>query len=919
MSQTVETANRANPSVTEPHATLVAEVASALETSLTEGLSTAEAQRRHQQKGPNELQSAPPTALWKRLWAQFNSLVIWILVAAAVISGVMGEWVDTWAILAIVALNGTLGFLQEEKAQRALEALRSMSAPVAKVLRDGRLSQVPARELVVGDCLLIEAGDSIPADARLSESFGLRVSEAALTGESTPVDKEAQSLAPTDASLGDRHNMIYLGTAAVAGKGTAVVVAIGMQTELGHIAGMLAKNEAQPTPLQRRLEELGRVLIVVCLALVAVIFALQMWRGGELIEVFLTAVSLAVAAVPEGLPAVVTLALALGLQRMVKRHALVRKLPSVETLGSVTVICSDKTGTLTRNEMTIREIAVGPAHFFLTGSGYEPIGEFQTRNADGQTATVDATRHADLQQLLLVAARCNSAQLAAKDAGGDGGTGQVVGDPTELALLVAAAKGGIGSDGPRPAVLHEIPFDSQRKAMSVVLSDEGGGATMYTKGAAEVVLVACNNELVNGRTQELTDARRGQIAATGLEMASRALRVLGFAFRKFDAANTQYEETDLTFAGLCGMIDPPREEAKRAVGLCRQAGIKPIMITGDHPATAIAIARELGIAEPDAEAVSGQQLSAMSDTELAAKVAHVAVYARVSAEHKQRVVRAWQSRGDIVAMTGDGVNDAPALQAADIGIAMGITGTDVTKQADDMVLTDDNFASIVAAVEEGRGIFDNIQKFVHFLLSCNAGEVMFMFVAALLGWPTPLLPIQLLWINLVTDGLPALALGMEPPEPDIMSRPPREPRQAVIPLSQGMLILFHGALIAAAMSAGFWYAYQGDSERVDEARGTAFAIAALGQLAFALGCRSQSYTLPELGVFTNPALFGAIAISTLLQVGVMTIPFAQHIFGTVSLPDADWGAIVGLSLAPVTIVELFKLAQAGLLRMRRQL
>jgi Ca2+-transporting ATPase len=905
--------------VEHPHAASAEAVLQAVGSDAARGMTGSQVAEGRDRFGFNELAETPPTPIWKKLLAQFKELVIWILIAAAVVAGVAGEWADTLAILAIVVMNGIIGFLQEEKAERALAALQKLSAPMAKVIRDGTLQTVPARELVPGDRIELEAGDYVPADCRLISGFSLRVQEAALTGESVPVEKDPARVLDPTTPLGDRVNMVYMGTVVAVGKAGAVAVATGMITELGHIAGLLDRYEAEPTPLQRRLAELGRVLVAVCLVLVVIIFALQLGRGGEVLPTFLVAVSLAVAAVPEGLPAVVTIALALGLQRMVRRHALIRKLPSVETLGCVTVICSDKTGTLTRNEMTVREIVTGGREYQITGAGYVPHGDFHVRGArihatetenphkeSSHHETVDPQGEHDLIQTLTVAARCNNATVSER-AEGDG-EWQVIGDPTEGALVVAAMKAGIAANDSNHDVLLELPFDSDRKAMSVIVRSGQGRAMMFTKGAPEVILGKCTAELRDGKIVPLTEARRREIMETNAQLASRALRVLALALREIDDADAkQAEETDLTLAGLVGMIDPPREEAKTAVQKCRDAGIRPVMITGDHPATARAIARELEIATESDRVVAGTELDSTSDDALAEQVEQIAVYARVSAEHKLRVVNAWKKRGQVVAMTGDGVNDAPAVKAADIGIAMGIAGTDVTKEASDMVLTDDNFASIINAVEEGRGIFDNIQKFVHYLLSCNAGEVLLMFFAAVVGWPVPLHAIQILWINLVTDGLPALALGLERPEPDIMQRPPRPPREPVITLQRGLLILIHGTLIGAAAAFGFWWIYRGDADKLEPARTAAFCITALAQLFFSLGCRSQRYTMPQLGLFTNPYLFWAIAASALLQLGVVTLPFAQSIFEVEASPHGEWPLIILLAATPVTIIELVKI------------
>jgi Ca2+-transporting ATPase len=893
------------------HALSGEEVAAKLE-SAPGGLSTAEAGRRLAQFGRNELAHAPPPPPWRTFVAQFRSEVVWLLVIAAVISGAMGEWIDAAAILAIVLLNGVLGFLQEDKARRALEALAKLSAPLARVLRDGKLESLPGRELVPGDVLRIEAGDYVPADARLLDTARFAVQEASLTGESTPVDKDARARTAEKTPLADRRNMIYLGTTAATGKADAVVVATGMQTELGRIAGLLERDEREPTPLERRLDELGRVLMVLCLVVVAVIFVLQVLRGGAWVEVFLLSVSLAVAAVPEGLPAVVTLALALGLERMVRRHALVRKLPSVETLGSVTVICSDKTGTLTRNEMTVREVVAGGDRFQVTGVGFEPRGDFMKLSADSgappdaankRGEPIDTGAEPDLAMALTAGARCTTARLRAGQSEGQPWT--VVGDPTEGALLVAARKAGLDDAESRGQTVHEIPFDSDRKAMSIVVATPVA-QRMFTKGAPEVIVGAATSEHVGGCARPLSDGRRRELLEAATGMAGRALRVLALAYRDYPASHEgPYEEAELTFAGLVGMIDPPREEAKVAVQRCKGAGILPVMITGDHPATAAAIAGELGF--DGREVTTGLDLDELSDDALAARAEQIGVYARVSAEHKERVVRALKRRGHVVAMTGDGVNDAPAVSAADIGIAMGVTGTDVTKAASDMVLTDDNFASIVNAVEEGRGIFDNIQRVVLYLLSCNAGEVMLMFTAALLGWPVPLLPIQLLWINLITDGLPALTLGMEPPEREIMSRPPRPPREPVITRARGWKIASYGALFAISMGLGFGYLRLHEGTSVETARTATFFIACFGQMLFALGCRNEELTYPQIGLFSNRALLGAIVVSGALQVCTVAIPAVRGIFGTVPLAVEQWALVIMLSLLPITVIEVTKL------------
>ncbi|MBL8822611.1 MAG: cation-translocating P-type ATPase [Planctomycetia bacterium] len=888
------------------------EILKGLGTDSDKGLSSSQLRVAQERYGSNELTEAPPTPLWRKFLAQFNDLVIWVLIGAALISGAMGEWTDALAILSIVLMNGLIGFYQEEKAERSLAALQKLSSPMAKVIRNGTLQTLPAKELVPGDIVELEAGDYVPADARLLRSFNLCVQESALTGESVPVEKNAEVKLASETPLAERRTMIYLGTVVTAGKATAVITSTGMQTELGHIAGMLQRYEPEPTPLQKQLAKLGQVLIYASFAIVGLIFILQEMRGEKLLDTFLLAVSLAVAAVPEGLPAVVTLSLALGLQRMVRRHALIRKLPSVETLGSVTVICSDKTGTLTCNEMTVREILVSSEHFAVSGSGFAPSGRFFPFGLEtDDSKAIKPLDSPSLQLALTIGARCNNARLKPLDKGA--GAWQVVGDPTEGALIVAAMKAGIEITSSSAQVLYEIPFDSERKAMSVVVREPGGRLLMYTKGAPEVILGKCVSERYSEGAQPLSEVRRREVLDANAAMAGRALRVLALAYREVSSpANALADEHDLIFVGLVGMIDPPREEAKLAVQRCHEAGIRPVMITGDHPATALAIAVELNIAEPNDRVVTGQDLSVMSDERLATEVEMIAVYARVTAEHKLRIVKAWQSRGQVVAMTGDGVNDAPAIKAADIGIAMGVSGTDVTKEASAMVLTDDNFASIVNAVEEGRCIFDNIQKVLIYLLSCNCGEILLMLVASLLGWPTPLLPIHLLWLNLISDGVPALALTMEPPEAGIMQRKPRPPGQSMLSWALGRQLLFQGLLVGGVVLAAFGIVYLQNpksDEALAHARTVAFCVAVYGELFRALAARSQIRTFWQLGISSNPYLFGAIAVSALLQLSIITLPFTHLVFDVTSHPIWEWASIAILALFPVTAIEISKLVR----------
>lgn len=897
--------------MSEVHQLSAAEVAQQLSTDPAHGLSDEHVLIRRSECGLNRLVEAAPVPWWKRLASQFRDLVIWILIFAAILAGAMGEWIDTLAILAIVVLNGLIGFAQEERAEKALASLQKLSSPMARALRSGALRQIRAEELVPGDIIQLEAGDNVPADCRLVTSFSFQTQEAALTGESVPVEKDADATVAESASLGDRRNMVYLGTVVSTGKATALVVRIGMQTELGRIAGLLNRSDREQTPLQKRLAELGRVLVFVCLGIVLVIFTLQMLRGGKVLETLLVSVSLAVAAVPEGLPAVVTMTLALGLQRMVKRNALVRRLPSVETLGSVNVVCSDKTGTLTRNEMTVREIVTAQLRLRVTGAGYVPQGEFLPDCSDepgsSEAAIADPSNHPELHPLLLAGARCNNSAIHPKSDGS--GAWLCVGDPTEGALLVLARKAGIDTHLESVRTVFEIPFDSDRKMMSVVTRSENQQIVMHSKGAPEVILSRCVSERSGEKEIPLTEARRAAIMQSASDLAGKAYRVLALACRSMPNGSgvDVWQEERLVFAGLIGMIDPPREEVRGAVETCRSAGIRPIMITGDHPETAMAIGRELLIADEHSRVLTGQQIETMTPEALAGEIDSVSVFARVSAEHKLRIVRALKSRGAVVAMTGDGVNDAPAVRAADIGIAMGVTGTDVTKEASDMILMDDNFTSIVNAVEEGRGIFDNIQKFVLFLLSCNTSEVLLMFFGALAGWPVPLLAIQILWINLVTDGLPALALGMESPESDIMSRAPRPAEESVLTRRRGLLIIAHGTLMALATLAAFWFVYRGDSERIATARSVAFGVAAFSQLLYAFSCRSQKRTLWQLGFFSNPWLAAAVVVSALLQASIMVIPITGRIFEVSRNLTTEWLIIGIASLVPVSCVELLKL------------
>jgi Ca2+-transporting ATPase len=893
---------------TQPHSSWhissVTSVATALSTNLETGLESEEVLRRQVREGFNELPEAPPPSLLKLFFSQFANVIVWVLIGAAVVSGLLEDWLDAAAIVTIVFLNGLLGFVQEFRAEQSLAALRKMSVSMARVLREGVLRSVPARELVPGDLILLEAGDRVPADARLTYAATFQSQEASLTGESTPVQKHAGTLDGVDVPLADRINLVFMGTIAVSGKARALVVATGLRTELGRIASMIqqaSEAERAETPLQRRLEQFGYTLLWLALGVVAVVFALGYWRGEPLLSMFLTSVSLAVAAVPEGLPAVVTITLALGVTRMAKRHALIRKLPAVETLGSATVICTDKTGTLTKNEMTVIKLMVGDVAFEVTGEGYEPAGEIRR---EGLSPSLDP----GVRQLLTAAVLCNGATLRQ-----DNGFWTVIGDPTEGALLVAAAKAGLTKEALESVAPFEkeYPFEAERKMMTVIRRT-AEGSLAFVKGAPDIVLNRCTHRMTpDGLVEPLSDQQRKAIVATNASLAGETLRVLGVAQRPVDGhrANLPADavERDLVFLGLFAMKDPLRPEAKEAVRLCHEAGIRTVMITGDHKNTAVAIARELGLSDGDGAALSGSELNDLTDEQLTAIVERVTVYARVSAEHKLRIVKAWKRSGAIVAMTGDGVNDAPAIKEADIGVAMGLAGTDVTKEASDMVVTDDNFASITAAVEEGRGVFDNIRKTVHFLLSCNVSEVLVMLFAALLGLPLPLLPIQILWMNLVTDGIPALALAVDPKAPDLMKRPPRRPEARLLDGGRLLAIGGEGLMLAALALGAFSYSLYGLHQGLDQARTVAFTVMVVAQLVHAFNCRSDRWSLFQLGFGTNRALVWAVCLSFAVQVAVLTVPAVSAVFKVVPLPIEDWELMAAAGVLPFIVMELMKM------------
>ncbi|MFH1182387.1 MAG: calcium-transporting P-type ATPase, PMR1-type, partial [Candidatus Woesearchaeota archaeon] len=854
--------------MTEYYNQPISEVFSALGTS-EKGLSEKEAAKLLAAYGPNELKEGKKISAFKVFLSQFTDFIVWILIAAVAISMFLGEWIESIVILIILIINAVIGFLQEYRAEKAIEALKKLAGLKADVLRDGQKKTIDAAFLVPGDIIFLEVGDKIPADSRLIEEHNLSVMESSLTGESTPVKKEVRVL--KKAALADRINMVFSSTIIVRGRATAVVTATGMQTEIGRIATLIQAAEEELTPLQMKLNQFSKRLGYGVVVIAAIVFIATILKGGEILEMFKTAVSLAVAAIPEGLPAVVALSLALGVQRMIKKNALVRKLPSVETLGSTTVICSDKTGTLTKDQMTVRKIFVDGAIAEVTGEGYSTNGAFSVEHSH------------DLLTLLRIGAVCNDATLN-KD-------GSIVGDPTEVALIVSAAKGGLLKEEIEKKLprVDEIPFDSERKRMTTI-HEIGSKRIMYTKGAPDIILKLCTKILKNGKIIALTPSERKIILSANEEFAQNALRVLGFAFKQL-AQKEKPDEKELVFVGLQAMIDPPREEAKGAVKACKDAGIRVIMITGDHKLTAVAIAKELGI---DGKAITGEELDAIENLEEI--VEDIAIYARVSPEHKIRIVEALRKRNHIAAMTGDGVNDAPALKKADIGIAMGKTGTDVAREASKMILTDDNFASIVNAVEEGRGIYDNIRKFIFFLLSCNVSEVLIIFIAVMIGLKLPLVAIQILWMNLITDGLPALALGVEPRDKDIMKRKPRHKNEGVlnkdslarmltvsVVITAGVL----GVFIWALMSKGWtWGASLEDSSPIYVyALTMAFTTLVVFELFNAFNAKSERKSAFVSGLLSNKYLIGAVIMSLLLQLMVIYTPLSS-VFDTTPLSMA---------------------------------
>lgn len=883
----------------------VDEVLKELNVDPSKGLDTESAKERLEKYGANELKEEKGKSFFKKLLAQFSDFLVLILIAAALVSFFIGETQDAIVIIAIVIVNAMLGLYQEGKAEKALEALKKMASPTAKVIRDGKTVEIDSRELVPGDIVILETGDIVPADLRIIDSKNLKIEEASLTGESVAVEKDASKVLEGEVALGDRVNMAYMSTIVTYGRGKGVVVGTGADTEIGKIATMIQTYEDEATPLQKKLNQLGKILGIATILICIVVFADGLIQGRDPLEMFMVSVSLAVAAIPEGLPAIVTIVLAIGMNKMVKRNAIVKKLLAVETLGATSVICTDKTGTLTQNEMTVVKIYTNDKVIDVEGVGYEPKGDFKL--GEEKISPLDDK---NVQSLLLMGALVNDAELVE-----NGGQYKIVGDPTEGALVTLAAKGGIDVDSlnekyPR---IQEIPFDASRKMMTTF--HEGyfeDKITAITKGAPDLLIQKCSHILLNGEVVPFTEELKKKVLDTNINFSKQALRVLAVAYKVFDRLPDNLDpeniEKDMIFVGLSGMIDPLRPEAKEAIKLCKKAGIDIKVITGDYKETAFAIARDLGLVESEDEAMMGEELNKISDEELREVVKRVKVFARVSPEHKVRIVNALKENGEITAMTGDGVNDALAIKKADIGISMGITGTDVAKNTADMILTDDNFASIVSAVEEGRIIFSNIKKFVFFLLSCNIGEILLVFLSiAVFNWPIPLLPIQLLWLNLVTDSFPALALGVEKGEPDIMNHPPRNTDEPILDRRMLLGVSFQSLAIAAASLLSFWWAQNTfGSEDLVIVRTVVFTTLITAELLRAYSSRSQKYTLFRIGFFSNRQMVLATLGAFALLLVVLYVPFLQDIFYTQALTLNEWKVIIPLAFIPLVVGELSK-------------
>ncbi|EOT2901774.1 calcium-transporting P-type ATPase, PMR1-type [Clostridium perfringens] len=845
------------------------------------GLSSTEALRRLEKYGKNKLETKKKKTLFKQFLSQLKDVMIYILIIAAIISAFLGEISDALIILLVIIINAVIGVIQESKAEKALDALKELSTPKALVKRDGSLKEILSEDIVPGDIVIIDAGRYIPGDLRLIDTANLKIEESAFTGESVPSEKDASFLPDKEIPIGDQNNMAFMSTLATYGRGVGVVVGTGMNTEIGKIAKMIEQEENDETPLQKKLSELGKILGFLAVGICILIFIISFFQGRDLLEMFLTSISLAVAAIPEGLPAIVAIVLALGVQRMVKKNAIIRKLPAVETLGSVSIICSDKTGTLTQNKMTVTTV--------YTNDSYIKESEFNLNDNESKLLV-------DCMVL------CNDATYSEKSQ---------TGDPTEIALLESPFKLNILKEKLEKEFkrIDEIPFDSDRKLMTTVNLVDDKKARVFTKGALDSILSICNKISVNGKLVDFSKEYKAKVLENSNIMSDKALRVLAFAYKDISKENIVLDslEKDLVFIGMVGMIDPPRLEVKDSIKLCKSAGITPVMITGDHKNTAFAIANELGIAEDISQAITGHEIDKFKEEEFNEKIINYRVFARVSPEHKVKIVKAFKSHGNIVSMTGDGVNDAPSLKAADIGVAMGITGTDVSKGASDMILTDDNFSTIVSAVEEGRKIYLNIKKSIVFLLSCNLGEILTLFTAILLNWNSPLQPIHILWVNLITDSFPALALGVDKAKEDVMNNPPRNPKESIFVKSDKIQLIINGVLIGGITLFAFKLGERLYADSLIHAQTMAFVVLSVSQLFLSLSLRSNTKSAFSLGIFSNKYLVYSILLGIFLQVIIISISFIANIFKVTPLLLYDWIVVILISLIPFAINEILKL------------
>lgn len=845
------------------------------------GLSSTEALRRLEKYGKNKLETKKKKTLFKQFLSQLKDVMIYILIIAAIISAFLGEISDALIILLVIIINAVIGVIQESKAEKALDALKELSTPKTLVKRDGSLKEILSEDIVPGDIVIIDAGRYIPGDLRLIDTANLKIEESAFTGESVPSEKDASFLPDKEIPIGDQNNMAFMSTLATYGRGVGVVVGTGMNTEIGKIAKMIEQEENDETPLQKKLSELGKILGFLAIGICILIFIISFFQGRDLLEMFLTSISLAVAAIPEGLPAIVAIVLALGVQRMVKKNAIIRKLPAVETLGSVSIICSDKTGTLTQNKMTVTTV--------YTNDSYIKESDFNLNDNESKLLV-------DCMVL------CNDATYSEKSQ---------TGDPTEIALLESPFKLNILKEKLEKEFkrIDEVPFDSDRKLMTTVNLVDDKKARVFTKGALDSILSICNKISVNGKLLDFSKEYKAKVLENSNIMSDKALRVLAFAYKDISKENIVLDslEKDLVFIGMVGMIDPPRLEVKDSIKLCKSAGITPVMITGDHKNTAFAIANELGIAEDISQAITGHEIDKFKEEEFNEKIINYRVFARVSPEHKVKIVKAFKSHGNIVSMTGDGVNDAPSLKAADIGVAMGITGTDVSKGASDMILADDNFSTIVSAVEEGRKIYLNIKKSIVFLLSCNLGEILTLFTAILLNWNSPLQPIHILWVNLITDSFPALALGVDKTKEDVMNNPPRNPKESIFIKSDKIQLIINGVLIGGITLFAFKLGERLYADSLIHAQTMAFVVLSVSQLFLSLSLRSNTKSAFSLGIFSNKYLVYSILLGIFLQVIIISISFIANIFKVTPLLLYDWIAVILVSLIPFAINEILKL------------